>query len=79
MLSWICFVPGANLLYVLQLEEKIREKVNEEYKEKISFQDECDLFVRLVNLAIIGRVVLIPLKRRLHCHHRDGQRTRQRL
>lgn len=56
----------------LQLEEKIREKVNGEYKQKISFQDECDLFVRSVNLVIMGRVVLIPSKCCLHCHHRDG-------
>lgn len=31
---------------VLQLEEKIREKVDLEFKDQISFQAEKDLFVR---------------------------------
>ena len=32
----------------LQLEEKMRLKVNQEYKEQITFQAERDLFVRRV-------------------------------
>jgi hypothetical protein len=31
-----------------QLEEKVREKVDDEYKEQITFQAERDLFVRFV-------------------------------
>jgi len=31
---------------VPQLEEKYKEKINVEFKEKITFQVECDLFVR---------------------------------
>ncbi|GJE92731.1 vacuolar protein sorting-associated protein 53 -like protein [Phanerochaete sordida] len=38
----------------LELEEKIREKVSDTYKEKISFQEECDLFVSAVSAAILA-------------------------
>jgi vacuolar protein sorting-associated protein 53 len=34
------------------LEEKIREKINEEYKEKVTFQVERDLFVSYVTLSL---------------------------
>lgn len=37
----------------LELEEKIREKVSDPFKEKISFQEECDLFVSAVSAAIL--------------------------
>ncbi|TCD68264.1 Vacuolar protein sorting-associated protein 53 [Steccherinum ochraceum] len=36
----------------LELEEKIREKINPEYKEKISFQTERDLFLSVISTAI---------------------------
>lgn len=35
-------------LFYHQLEEKVKEKVNSEFKEKITFQVECDLFVRYI-------------------------------
>ena len=34
------------LIIKLQLEEKIQQKVNDEYKEQITLQTERDLFVR---------------------------------
>lgn len=37
----------------IELEEKIREKINEEYKEAISFQNERDVFVSVISAAII--------------------------
>jgi len=37
-----------------QLEEKIREKINDEYKEKITFQAERDLFVRFACFATLS-------------------------
>ncbi|RXW18060.1 hypothetical protein EST38_g7790 [Candolleomyces aberdarensis] len=36
----------------LELEEKIKEKINPEYKEKISFQAERDMFVSTISAAI---------------------------
>jgi len=41
-------------LIFFQLEEKIREKINDEFKEKVSLQNECELFVRLVSLSCRG-------------------------
>lgn len=38
---------------LFQLEEKIREKVNEEYKSKITLQAEQDLFVRYSFFIIV--------------------------
>ncbi|KAF9010737.1 Vps53-like protein [Cyathus striatus] len=35
-----------------ELEQKIKQKVDEEYKEKISFHAECDLFISAVSSAI---------------------------
>ncbi|RDB16847.1 Vacuolar protein sorting-associated protein 53 [Hypsizygus marmoreus] len=37
----------------VELEDKIREKINEEYKEKVSFQDERDMFVSVISAAIV--------------------------
>ena len=37
---------------LLQLEEKIKEKINPEYKDKISFQNERDVFVSAISSAI---------------------------
>ncbi|KAF7321815.1 hypothetical protein MKEN_00703400 [Mycena kentingensis (nom. inval.)] len=37
----------------LELEEKIRSKINDEYKEKISFQAERDQFVSVISAAIV--------------------------
>ncbi|KAJ7072043.1 Vps53-like protein [Mycena amicta] len=37
----------------LALEENIRGKINEEFKEKISFQPERDLFVSVISAAIV--------------------------
>ncbi|KAI0339913.1 hypothetical protein BDW22DRAFT_1414917 [Trametopsis cervina] len=37
----------------LELEEKIREKISSEYKDKVSFQEECDLFVSAISSAIL--------------------------
>ncbi len=39
---------GDGLMVISQLEEKIREKVNDNFKPKISLQEECDQFVRFV-------------------------------
>lgn len=36
-----------------QLEEKLRSKVAPQYKEKISLQAECDLFIRYAFAVII--------------------------
>ncbi|KAF9022041.1 hypothetical protein BDZ89DRAFT_1070968 [Hymenopellis radicata] len=36
----------------LELEQKIREKINDEFKERVSFQSECDVFVGCVSSAI---------------------------
>ncbi|KAH9484873.1 Vacuolar protein sorting-associated protein 53-like protein [Psilocybe cubensis] len=36
----------------LELEEKVKEKINPEFKEKITFQVECDLFVSSISTAI---------------------------
>ncbi|TFK44162.1 Vps53-like protein [Crucibulum laeve] len=36
----------------LELEEKIRSKINEEYKEKITFQVERDLFISAISTSI---------------------------
>ncbi|KAF8800212.1 hypothetical protein BYT27DRAFT_7200395 [Phlegmacium glaucopus] len=36
----------------LELQEKIREKINPEFKEKVDFQGECDLFVSAISTAI---------------------------
>jgi len=33
-------------LFVIQLEEKIREKIADEYKENISLSEEFDVFVK---------------------------------
>ncbi|KAK1230251.1 Vacuolar protein sorting-associated protein 53 [Marasmius sp. AFHP31] len=35
-----------------ELEEKIKSKVNDEYKEKVTFQNECDLFLSVISSAI---------------------------
>ncbi|KAI3609669.1 garp complex subunit [Moniliophthora roreri] len=35
-----------------ELEDKIKGKINEDYKEKISFQNECELFVGVISSAI---------------------------
>ncbi|KDR67572.1 hypothetical protein GALMADRAFT_79772 [Galerina marginata CBS 339.88] len=35
-----------------ELEEKVKEKVNPEFKEKVTFQVECDLFVSAISTAI---------------------------
>lgn len=32
----------------MQLEDKVREKISDEYKEKVTFQKERDLFLRYV-------------------------------
>ncbi|KAK0462599.1 Vps53-like protein [Desarmillaria tabescens] len=36
----------------LELEQKIREKINTEFKDRVSLQKECDLFVSAVSSAI---------------------------
>ncbi|KAK7045611.1 Vacuolar protein sorting-associated protein 53 [Paramarasmius palmivorus] len=36
-----------------ELEDKIKGKINEEFKEKISFQNESDLFVGVISSAIV--------------------------
>ncbi|PPQ89469.1 hypothetical protein CVT25_011995 [Psilocybe cyanescens] len=36
----------------LELEEKVKEKINPEFKEKVTFQVECDLFVSSISTAI---------------------------
>ncbi|KAG6819237.1 hypothetical protein H0H93_013895 [Arthromyces matolae] len=36
-----------------ELEDKIREKINEEFKERVSFQAERDMFVSVVSAAIV--------------------------
>ncbi|KAK7473107.1 Vacuolar protein sorting-associated protein 53 [Stygiomarasmius scandens] len=36
-----------------ELEEKIREKINDEFKEKVSLQNECELFVSTISSAIV--------------------------
>ncbi|KAG6845073.1 hypothetical protein H0H87_000977 [Tephrocybe sp. NHM501043] len=36
-----------------ELEDKMREKINEEFKERVSFQAERDLFVSVVSAAIV--------------------------
>ncbi|KAL4251433.1 VPS53 family protein [Abortiporus biennis] len=36
----------------LEMEEKIKEKVTDEFKDRISLQDECDLFVSVISSAI---------------------------
>ncbi|KAL0581905.1 Vacuolar protein sorting-associated protein 53 [Marasmius crinis-equi] len=35
-----------------ELEEKVKSKVNDEFKDKISFQNECDLFISVISSAI---------------------------
>ncbi|KAI0688173.1 Vps53-like protein [Cytidiella melzeri] len=37
----------------LELEEKIREKIHEDFKDRVSFQEECDLFVSAISSAIL--------------------------
>ncbi|EGO00491.1 hypothetical protein SERLA73DRAFT_122492 [Serpula lacrymans var. lacrymans S7.3] len=37
----------------VELEEKIKEKINENYKEKITLQNECDLYVSVISTAIL--------------------------
>ncbi|KAI0084909.1 Vps53-like protein [Irpex rosettiformis] len=37
----------------LELEDKIREKIDEGFKSRISFQEECDLFVSAISSAIL--------------------------
>lgn len=32
----------------MQLEEKVRQRINGDLKERISLQTECDLFIRCV-------------------------------
>ncbi|KAF5385912.1 hypothetical protein D9615_002629 [Tricholomella constricta] len=41
------------LTTALELEEKIREKVNEEFKERVSLQAERDMFVSVISAAIV--------------------------
>ncbi|KAG5651871.1 hypothetical protein H0H81_007118 [Sphagnurus paluster] len=41
------------LTTALELEEKIREKVNEEFKDRISLQPERDMFVSVISAAIV--------------------------
>ncbi|KAF8187487.1 Vps53-like protein [Pholiota molesta] len=36
----------------LELEEKVKEKINPEFKEKVTFQVECDLFVSAISTGI---------------------------
>ncbi|KAF9479029.1 hypothetical protein BDN70DRAFT_921489 [Pholiota conissans] len=36
----------------LELEEKVKEKINPEFKEKVTFQNECDLFVSAISTGI---------------------------
>ncbi|KAJ3505368.1 hypothetical protein NLJ89_g7457 [Agrocybe chaxingu] len=36
----------------LELEQKVKEKINPEFKDKITFQVECDLFVSSISTAI---------------------------
>ncbi|CAL1706403.1 unnamed protein product [Somion occarium] len=36
----------------LELEEKIREKINADFKERVSLQEECDIFVGVISSAI---------------------------
>jgi vacuolar protein sorting-associated protein 53 len=43
---------------VHQLEQKIREKINDEYKEKVSLQAECELFVGFVSFVVYGSTVI---------------------
>ena len=43
-----CILLMNSYLFYHQLEEKVKEKVNPEFKEKITFQVECDLFVRCI-------------------------------
>lgn len=40
------------MLTASQLEEKIREKINDALKEKVSLQDERDIFVGVISAAI---------------------------
>ena len=57
---------------LLQLEEKIREKINDDYKEAISFQTERDVFVRSVffcylsyiwqSCSVISAAIIIQLR-----------------
>lgn len=48
------------MLTVRQLEEKVRQRIHGEFKERISLQMECDLFIRY---AIVGnRIKIIPPK-----------------
>ncbi|KAG7098487.1 hypothetical protein E1B28_000431 [Marasmius oreades] len=36
-----------------ELEDKVKGKVNNEFKDKISFQEECDLFLSVISSAIV--------------------------
>ncbi|KAF5348642.1 hypothetical protein D9758_006764 [Tetrapyrgos nigripes] len=36
-----------------ELEERIREKINDDFKEKVTLQNECDLFVGVISSAIV--------------------------
>ncbi|KAN0125317.1 Vps53-like, N-terminal domain containing protein [Lactarius tabidus] len=37
-----------------ELEEKVRQRIHSEFKERISLQTECDLFISVVSVAIVG-------------------------
>lgn len=43
--EWRCY-----LFATIQLEEKVREKISEEYQDKITLQAERDMFVGLVHI-----------------------------
>lgn len=43
-------------LTVWQLEEKVRQRIQGEFKERISLQTECDLFIRCALADIPGRL-----------------------
>lgn len=41
----------------LKLEEKLKEKIDEAYREKITLRPELDLFIGLVNMSRIGHML----------------------
>lgn len=72
----ICFTEYSDHL---QLEEKIREKVNEEFRSQVSLQEECDLFLRYGRYLIRDGRLLTLTKRYICCYSDDPQGVGERM